>query len=244
LIDTSYRPLLGALLAISLAWACSGCESTAEKSADIEKHAKHEKLTLRPVPVTKESPNVEVTASTVVHSSEGTAVVVELRNTSSHAIENAQIEITVRDAKGDVLFQNDQPGAERALTTVSLLPPGKREVWVDDQVQTAGVPASAIARVGEGARASGSAPKVSVSGTHPTEEGGEAGAAGNVRNDSKVAQQHLVVYAVARKGGKIVAAGRAGIPEVAANAGMPFQVYFIGDPKGAQIEASAPPTTF
>ncbi len=218
--------------------------STAEKSAEIEKHAKHEKLTLQAVSVTKESPDVEVMASTVVHSSEGTAVVVELRNTSSHAIENAQIEITVRNAKGGVLFQNNQPGAERALTTVSLLPPGKREVWVDDQVQTTGAPASAITRVGEGTRASGSAPRVSASGTHPTEEGGEAGAAGNVTNGSMVAQQHLVVYAVARRAGKIVAAGRAGIPEVAAGATMPFQVYFIGDPKGAQIETSAPPTTF
>jgi hypothetical protein len=217
--------------------------STAEKSAEIEKHAKHEKLSLTGVSVTKESANVEVTASTVVHSSEGAAVVVELKNASSRAIENAQIEITVRDAKGGVLFQNDQPGAERALTTVSLLPPGKRTVWVDDQVQTTGVPTSVIARVGEGTPASGGAPKVSVSGTHLTEEG-EVGAAGNVTNGSQVGQQHLVVYAVARKGNKIVAAGRAGIPEVAANATMPFQVYFIGDPKGAQIEVSAPPTTF
>jgi hypothetical protein len=218
--------------------------STAEKSAEIEKHAKHEKLALQGVSVTKESPNVEVTASTVVHSSVGAAVVVEMRNTSSHTIENAPIEITVRDAKGGVLFQNNQPGAERALTTVSLLQPGKRTVWVDDQVQTTGVPVSAIARVGEGTRASGSAPRVSVSGTHLTEEGGEAGATGNVTNGSKVAQQHLVVYAVARNAGKIVAAGRAGIPEVGAGATMPFQAYFIGNPKGAQIETSAPLTTF
>jgi hypothetical protein len=240
----SCRSVLWGLAAMSVALVCTGCESTAQRSAEIEKHAKHEKLSLQGVSVTKESPNVEVTASTVVHSSEGTAVVVELRNTSSRAIENAQIEITVRDAKGSVLFQNNQPGAERALTTVSLLRPGKRTVWVDDQVQTTGAPASASARVGEGTHASGSTPRMSVSGTHSTEEGGEAGTAGDVTNGSKVAQQHLVVYAVARKAGKIVAAGRAGIPEVAANATMPFQVYFIGDPKGAQIEASAPPTTF
>jgi hypothetical protein len=218
--------------------------STEEKSAEIEKHAKHQKLAMQGVSVSKESPHVEVTASTVIHSSVGTAVVVELQNTSSHTIENAPIEIAVRDTKGSVLFQNNQPGAERGLTTVSLLQPGKRTVWVDDQVQTTGAPASAIARVGEGTRASVGAPRMSVSGTHPTEEGGEAGAAGNVTNGSKVAQQHLVVYAVARRAGKIVAAGRAGIPEVAANATMPFQVYFIGDPTRAQIEASAPPTTF
>jgi hypothetical protein len=196
------------------------------------------------VSVTKESPSVRVTASAVVHSSEGTAVVVELRNTSPHAIENAPIEIAVRDAKGSVLFQNNQPGAERSLTRVSLLEPGAKTVWVDDQVQTTGTPTSASALVGEGSRASGSPPRVGVSGTHPTEEGGEAGAGGSVTNGSKVAQQHLVVYAVARRAGRIVAAGRAGIPEVAVGATMPFQVYFVGDPRGAQIEVNAPPTTF
>jgi hypothetical protein len=59
-----------------------------------------------------------------------------------------------------------------------------------------------------------------------------------------VAQHHLVVFAVARKGGRIVASGRAVLPEVPPGASVPFQVYFVGDPSGAQIETSAPATTF
>ncbi len=232
------------LAAISLAVACSGCQSTAEKSAELERRAKHEKLALRGVSVSRESPSVRVTASTVVHSSAGTAVVVELRNTSSWTLENAPIEITVRDGKGGVLFQNNQPGEDASLTRVSLLAPGRETTWVDDQVQVTGTPASASALVGAGARASGSVPRMSVSGAHLTEEGGEAGAAGSVTNGSKLTQEHLVVYAVARKGGEVVAAGRAALPEVAAGATAPFQVYFVGDPRGAQIQTSAPATTF
>jgi hypothetical protein len=53
-----------------------------------------------------------------------------------------------------------------------------------------------------------------------------------------------VVYAIARKGGRIVAAGRAVLPEVGQGASVPFQAYFVGDPKGARIEATAPPSTF
>ena len=159
------------LAAISLALACSGCQSTAEKSAELERRAKHEKLALQGVSVTRESPSVRVVASTVVRSREGTAVVVELRNTSSHTLENAPIEITVRDGKGGVLFQNNAPGEDPSLTKVSLLAPGDVTVWVDDQVQVTGTPVTASAKVGEGARASAGVPRMSVSGVHQTGEG-------------------------------------------------------------------------
>lgn len=240
----AFRVVLSLLAAGSLAVACSGCETTAEQSSALEKHAKHEKLSLQGVSVARENPSVKVLKSTVVHSSVGTAVVVALRNTSAHPLENAPIEITVRDAHGGVLFQNNHPGEDPSLTKVSLIGPGTQTLWVDDQVQVSGVPASARALVGEAMRASGNAPQMSVSETHVSGEGGEAGAAGTVMNRSKVAEQHLVVYAVARKGGRIVAAGRAVLPEVRPAASVPFQVYFVGDPSGAQIETSAPATTF
>ncbi|HEX4838310.1 MAG TPA: hypothetical protein VFV03_07305 [Solirubrobacteraceae bacterium] len=235
-----------ALGAMSIALVCCGCQSTAEKSTELEKHAKHQKLALQGVSVTRDNPDVKVLQSTVVHSSVGTAVVMELRNTSRHALENAPIEITVRDAKGVVLFQNNQPGLEPSLTKVSLLMPGAETMWVDDQVQVAGVPATASARVGEAAQVRGIVPQLSVSSAKPTgEAGGEAGEAGTVTNKSTVAQAHVVVYAVARRAGKIVAAGRAVLPEVGPGASVPFQVYFVGDPSGgAQIQTSAPATSF
>jgi hypothetical protein len=58
-----------------------------------------------------------------------------------------------------------------------------------------------------------------------------------------VTQLELVVYAVARRGGRIAAAGRAIVPQAPAGASTPFQVFFIGDPKGAQLSLTAPPTT-
>jgi hypothetical protein len=236
--------VLRALGVISLALALSGCETTAERSAELERHARHQKLSLRGVSVGRENPSVRVVSSTVVHSSVGTAVVVKLRNTSGRTLENAPIEITVRDGHGGVLFKNDQPGAEPSLARVSVLAAGVTTTWVDDQVQTTGAPASASALVGEAGRASGRAPRMTVSDVHLNEEGGEAGAAGSVRNESSVTQQDLIVYAVARRGTKTLAAGRATLAEVPVGATVPFQLYFVGDPKGARIEASAPATTF
>jgi hypothetical protein len=240
----AFRVAPSVLVAGLLALACCSCETTAQKSAALEKSAKHEKLALQGVSVTRESPSVRVLQTTVVRSSEGTAVVVRVRNVSRQPLEDAPIEITVRDAKGGVLFRNDEPGEDPSLTGVSLLEPGVQTVWVDDQVQVAGVPASASALVGEGRRARGAVPQMAVSGAQLSGSGAEAGATGTVRNRSGVAQEHLVVYAVARRGSRIVAAGRAVLPEVSPGVAVPFQVYFVGDPSGAQIQTSAPATTF
>jgi hypothetical protein len=76
-----------------------------------------------------------------------------------------------------------------------------------------------------------------------SEAGGEATETGSVANQSALAQADLTVYAVARRAGKVVAAGRAVLPEVAAGTSVPFQIYFVGNPGGAHIEVSAPATT-
>ncbi len=186
---------------------------------------------------------MQVLGSAVVHSREGTAVAVALRNTSRHTLGDAPIELTVRDAKGSVLYQNSTPGLQPSLTKVPLLVPGKTVVWVDDQVQVAGTPASASALVGE-AKAASAAPKIEVVSAHSSTSGGEASESGSAANRSAVPQTNLVVYAVARRAGKIVAAGRAVLPEVEAGTSVPFQIYFVGNPQGAQIEVSAPATTF
>jgi hypothetical protein len=234
-----------ALGAAATALALCGCQSTQEQSAKLQRAAKHDVLATQGVSVTKENPSVKVLRSTIVHSSSGTAVVVALRNTSTHILENAPIEVTVRDAHGGQLYQNNSPGLEPSLTTVSLLLPGQETIWVDDQVTASGVPTTAAALVGEATQASGGFPRLSIAGTHlSAEAGAEATLSGGVANHSLTTQQDLVVYAVARRGGKIVAAGRAVLPEIATSANVPFQIYFVGDPGKAQIQTSAPPTTF
>jgi hypothetical protein len=229
-----------ALLATSLAICCGGCESTQEKSAKLEKAAKHERLALRGVTVTKQSPDVRVLATEVVQGKEGSAVVVRLRDTSSRPILAAPIAIAVRDARGTTIYQNNAPGEDESLTKVSL-DPGVESAWIDDQVHGEGAPASASAKVGEGGHPAGTPPKLSVEGLRGS---GEGGAEGSVKNESGKTQTNLVVFVLARKAGRIVAAGRAVLPEVLAGANDSFQVYFVGDASGAQLQATAPPTVY
>jgi hypothetical protein len=68
---------------------------------------------------------------------------------------------------------------------------------------------------------------------------------GEITNESEVEQTDLLIYAVATKGGKVVAAGRGLIPKLKTGPkGEPYNIFFIGDPKGADIEVFAAPNTF
>jgi hypothetical protein len=235
---------LAALLLCAL--ALGGCETTAEKSARLERAAKHVALSSeRGLTITKASPYVKVVATQVLHAGERTAAVITLRNISPHALRDAPIAITVRDARRSVLFKNDAPGLEAALTSVAFLPAGAQTTWVDDQVQVGGTPASVAALVGGAPSAPTSVPRLRIGGVRTIEDPASGpGAAGTVANESAVTQHNLAVYALARRGGRIVAAGRAVLPELPAHGSSAFEVFFVGSPKGAQLQVSAPPSTF
>jgi hypothetical protein len=238
--------LQGVLVALAL--ALTGCETTAEKSARLERQAKlaaNGSLSQKGLSITRESAVVSVVRTTVVHSSEGAVAFVTLRNSSAHALSGVPIAITVKDAGGRTLSRNDAPGLQPSLVSVGSLPARGELTWVDDQVPPGGAPASVVARVGEAAAVGASLPRIAVQGLHQIEDPSNGlGAAGTVRNGSRIAQRSLVVFVTATRAGKIVAGARAVLPEVAAGASMPFQVFFIGDPSGAGLHASAPPTTF
>jgi hypothetical protein len=231
--------------AILAALALAGCESSQEESAKLERTAKlaqaHEARASKGLTITRESAAVKVVSAGVVTSSEGAAAVVTVRNASARTLAAVPIAITVKGSDGQTLFQNDAAGLEAALTAIALVPAHGEATWVDDQLPKSAQPASVGVRIGEAPPAQGPTPQIEIQGLHPEEAG--AGAAGTVRNRSQVAQSKLVVFAVARRGGRVVAAGRAVLPELAPGASAPFQIFFVGDAAGASLQASAPATT-
>jgi hypothetical protein len=237
-----------ALVLAVLALALTACESNRQRSAELERAAKqvrratqqHDALAQRALSITQPSTKVRVTATAVVHNSEGAVAVVTLRNQSSTSLRDVPIQVTVMDADGASVYRNDTPGTSSTLISAALLPAHGTLTWIDDQVQATGVPASISAKIGEGAPAMGAIPRLSVQGAHLAEG---AQAEGSIVNHSGVSQQELVVDAVARKAGRIVAAGRAVLPSVPTGTSTPFQVFLIGDPIGARLEISAPATT-
>lgn len=235
-------PALVALAAVAL--VTTGCETTAQKSAKIGAElgpVKQEKG----LEITAPNRDVEVVSSTVFSDVAGTAVVVEVRNSSDRDLADVPIAIDVRDAKGKSVYRNDLPGLETALVAIPCVPAHGRAVWVNDQVLATGKPADVEVTVGAGGTPfGGQVPKFTAS--EPKLEGDPYSgvvAGGTVENESGEKNERLLIYAVARQGGKAVAAGRGAVEKIKAEPKpLPYNVYFIGDPRGADVEVTLYPT--
>jgi hypothetical protein len=231
-------PLLVAALALS------SCQTTQELSAERAKEAK-KLVNQKGLTVGRENPDVVVRATSVVQDDNGIAAVVELRNTGPLPQAGLPVSIAVTDAKGKALYRNDVAGLEDSLVSMALLAKGQDAFWVNNQVTATGKPAKVQARVGAAkGKVPAQVPTFAIAGVTLESDSGSVFAKGTVVNRSKVVQKRLTIFAVARKGAKVVAAGRGIIDVLPAAGARPtrFTVFFIGNPKGAKLSFSAPPT--
>lgn len=238
----SSLPLAIALVGVAL--VVSGCESTQDKSAKIAAElgpvAKEEGLR-----ITKRSKDVEVVSTALLTEPEASAVVVRVHNDSNRDLVNVPIGIDVLDARGRSVYRNDIPGIEPALAAIPFVAGGEDAYWVNDQILATGVPASVRVTVGAGGEPfSGAQPRISVS--EPKLEGDPYSgllAGGNVVNKSGEEQGRLLLYAIASRGGEVLAAGRGAIERLKAEPKpLPYNVYLVGDPKGAAVTVTQLPT--
>lgn len=233
-------------LAVLAGVALTACESTQDKARKVQAAGAAAVASQRGISVKKENPAVKVLSSDVLSDQNGAAVVVQIESTSKKPLVNLPILIDVRDAKGKSIFKNDTPGLDVSLTHIPLLLPGQKFDWVNDQINIlgGGKPASVKAKVGTSTDiAPGQLPKIEVGAAKVGSDVSGANATGSITNKSQIDQKRLVVFGVARQGGKIVAAGRAIVKSLKSGA-KPFQfnIFFIGNPKGARVTATAPPT--
>lgn len=237
---------LGVLAAGSLGIAAAGCETTVEKA---EKVAAQGDAAFRAegIAVARANREVTIVSQDVVSDANGTAVVAVLRNEGRAPLADVPLALSVRAGRR-VVARNDAPGLERGLTHAALLPVGRDALWVHDQVLvTGGRPTAAEVVPGRGRPAPAGAEEVEIAIEGARLVGDPASgitAEARAVERSGIAQDDLVIVCVARRGGRVVAAGRAIVPVLRANGRAPFQVFFIGDPRGAELEFAAQPTRF
>lgn len=241
--------ILRAVAAISLAALAaaglSACESTQSRSAELEEKGAKTLLVDSGLKIGKESKDVRVVSTSLLSDENGSAVVVGLHNDSDHGLVDVPILIDVRDAKGKSVYSNDIPGIEPALAAVPYIPAEGDVEWVNDQVLAAGRPKSIVVKVGaDSASFSGRIPEIEVSA--PQLSGDPVSgieATGDVINKTGEEQGRLLLYVVARSGGRVVAAGRGAIEHLKASTKpLHYDVFFIGDPRGAALDVSTFPT--
>ena len=231
------------LTATTLAGLAAGCTSTQEKSRALEDKAEAVKVQ-KGLVIPRANPKVDVGEITTLVDDNGAAVVVELRNEAKRDQSQLPIAIDVAGPDGKSAFKNDSPGIEASLRSVPYLAPRKPAFWVHDQVLAAGKLGDAKVKVGFAkVPTPDKLPEIVVEKPKLQQDpvdGMYLG--GKVRNKSRVEQRNLVLYAIARKGGKVVAAGRGQVERLRAGKGSRFSVFFIGEPKGAEVDVIAPPT--
>ena len=231
-----------AVLALA-ALALAGCESTQSKSAKLERVAqksKHEQGLV----VGEQSKDIKVEGTTMLQDANGAAAVVELRNVSRGSLVALPVSMQVLDKASKPLYANDAPGLDSSLVSVAALAPGATLDWVNDQVTIASPGDSVVAKIGAGAKPGpATLPKLDVTGLEAAgDASGDEAITGDVANHSQVEQRRLVIYVTARKGDRVVAAGRAIVERLAPGKSAHFTVFPIGDPNGAALSAAAPPT--
>lgn len=242
------RRLLGAaplvLVGLALAPLLSGCESSQARSARLERDGAARLDAERGLVVRAQNADVRAVEASVLSDENGAAVVVVLRNRAAAPVARVPVGIDVRGADGGSVYRNDVPGLDPSLVEATGVPARGELVWVNDQVAPAGTPRRVEARIGA---SRGDAPRElpRIELTEPrlvTDRVTGVEAVGRVTNRSGVEQRRLVVSAVARRDGRVVAAGRAIVNRLAPGRSARFHVFFIGDPRDARIVVAAPPT--
>jgi hypothetical protein len=232
-----------ALVAVVLASVSTACESTQDKSDRIAREGGAVNLAEKGKSVARQSREVKVVRTALLQDENGAAVVVAMRNRTGRALTGVPVTFDVRNRRGRSVYRNDAAGLEPSLVGTSLLPQSGTLMWVNDQVQLPEPGRKARALTGGGRPAPSRVPRIVVSQPRLEQDpvSGIA-ASGKITNKSAVEQRKLIVYAVALKGSRPVAAGRAQVNRLKPGKRANYQIFFIGNPRGAKLQVAAPPT--
>jgi hypothetical protein len=223
----------------------SACESTADKSARIAAEGQKAVAASATLKI-RASAQVRVARAVVVRGEGGAvAAAVEVRNRGAKAQRDVPVLIDVRDAHGTSLYKNDQVGLQPALQRLASVGARRTAWWVNDQVTAAAPPRRVTARVGAApAAASSRLPRVRLQGVHFDGDATGRFLTGTVVNPSRSVLRDVPIFAVALKGSRVVAAGRALVPRLPEK-GNPkkvvFRLFFVGDPRGARVQLTVAP---
>ncbi len=223
--------------------ALAGCTTTQERSAELAKRAEKAADAKR-FNVGRTNPDIRAASVVTLEGADANAVVVKVVNRAKAPQVVVPIGVDLYDAKKASFFTNRVDGLDAALNNLPLVPPGT-SWWVNNQVPTTKAARTRV-RIGSSrTKVPAVLPKLRVTGVKLVNDGDAKVARGKVENLSTVEQLRLTVFGVAVKDGQVVAAGRSVIEKVGpkGSKAQRFNIYFTGDPTGAELEISAPPST-
>lgn len=223
-------------IVVATALLAAGCTTTQQRNDRAKLSAKRLLESRRALLVTTPTPDVAVERVGLAKRGRSVAVAVVLRNRTQQALTDLPVTVGLR-ARG----RKDRPlnhagGLGYFQTHVAALGPGERTVWVFSTRRARHLRGTPYAVVGAPAARRPRIPAIAVSPAGP----GSA----RVMNDSGIPQDHVPVYAYARRGERVVLAGRASVPHLAPGAAKDVRLSLTGAADGAPLVLDAQPTTF
>ena len=234
--------LIPAVALVGLVTAVSGCATTQDANKRASLQADRTLASRKALVLHGTDPAVQVVRTSVIPGKDGSAIVVVLRNRGDAPVSDLPIEVGPRG--GDPL------NAGRNVPYFQSHAPAIAAGGRDDL----GLRVQGEDRVGPGLRADRGAAGVGPRGRRRagarrercglTRWQGGSSVVAEVSNGTGIPQYGLDVYAVARRGGRYVAAGRASLTHLGVDQKAELTLNLIGDAKGSQIQIYAPPTLF
>jgi hypothetical protein len=239
--DAASRLAVPAVLA-GAAVLLAGCVTTQDRNARAKLSAEREIAARAPLRVVASNPEVDVAGTALVRGGgrDRTAVVVELRSRARTPLTDLPIAVGVRTRGGKRLALNGRRGLDWFATHVAALAPGAATTWVFTARRRVPAGARAYARVG----VPSTVPASHASSLPHLQASDLGGWRVRVRNGSAVPQIDLPVYAVARVGGRYVAAGRASIPKLSGDGEATVAVPLVGARNAPRAQVHVLPTIF
>jgi hypothetical protein len=238
------RPAAALAATVAILLGASGCQTTQELSAKIARKLGHQSAIATTTGLGAVNRSVRVRASVLISGGGQSAVAVELTNTGARAQTNFPVLIDVLDAKNRSVYRNDTKGIEPSLQQLAVLPAHATAWWVDNEVLA---PATAALKVSTAVGESTTPPPASVPAIAATAVSASSSFPGphvslTVINRSSIAQTQLPVYAVALRGGRVVGAGRAIVPALAAGAHTSLEIPITGTVDESTISLTIAPS--
>jgi hypothetical protein len=169
------------------------------------------------------------------------AVVVRVTNPSARsALTEAPIAIDLFDRTGKIVGTSAVVGADPLLEHVPYVAPGESALFVSDSIATSGVPrharatATAIFAPVRSARLTVRAPRLRTSPFGSVADG-------TLVRSGPVGRRQVLIQAVVRRRGHLVAAGTTVATVPALGRARPFEIQLVGDAKGGKLRVWAPP---
>jgi hypothetical protein len=223
--------------------ALGGCYTTTQQTSDrLGVKAQRVLASQKPLRLGGRDHQVRVVHTSIVRGG-GTALIAVLRNTASQPVSDLPLAAGVRKAGGGADYVNLK-GVPYFQAHTPAIPPGGEVTWVLSGGKS--LPAgTAVATIGRPkgpipAREGSTLPRLDLS----ADGKGARSVRASVTNTSGIPQYGVEVYAWARKGGRFVAAGRAELAYLGGGDTTTVHIPLVGNPKGAPIHLSAPPTIF